>query len=72
LKWYDPRAFIFVGLIIAIGSFLLIDNYFVRGSVVANAMTGQVLGVLPYRYVLLVSLLLFAFGLYRWLTIKQK
>ena len=72
LKWYDPIASIFVGLVIAIGGFLLIDDYFVRGSVVANAMTGEVLGVLPYRYVLLISLLLFAFGLYRWLTIKQK
>lgn len=69
---YDHRAFIVVGLVGAIGGFLLIDNYRLGNvSIVGNAMTGMVLSVVPYRYVLLCSLCLIGFGLYRqW--IKRK
>jgi hypothetical protein len=72
LKGFDPRAIIVVGLVGAIGGFLLIDNYFGKFSIVGNAMRGMVLGVLPYRYVLLVSLLLIGFGFYRLWTVEQK
>lgn len=70
---YDPRAFIVVGLVGAIGGFLLIDDY--RGGIGAgivwNAMRGMVFGVLPYRYVLLCSLCLIGFGAYRSWTEKK-
>ena len=66
---YDPRVFVVVGLIGAIGGFLLIDNYVGIFSVVGNAVRGMVLGVLPYRYVLFCSLCLIGFGLYSlWIT----
>jgi hypothetical protein len=72
LKRFDPGAFIVVGLVIAVGGFLLIDDYLVKFSIAANSMHGNVLGILPYRYLLLASLLLAAFGLYRWWMIEHK
>jgi hypothetical protein len=72
LNWYDPKVFVVGGLAGAIVGFLLIDNYVGLFSIVGNAMRGEVLGVLPYRYVLLCSLCLIGFGLYRqWISKKK-
>ena len=68
----EPKLFIFVGLFLAVAGFLLIPNYFVHGSVVANVMIGKTLGTIPYRYVLLCSLALIGWGLYRyWIPGKK-
>ena len=56
-------ALILVGVVIAIVGFLTLD-YWAHGGLVGTAMTGAVFGLVPYRYVLICSVLLVAFGLY--------
>ncbi|MGP0093716.1 MAG: hypothetical protein ACLPKB_27800 [Xanthobacteraceae bacterium] len=72
MKRFDSKFIVLSGVIVAIGGFLLIDDYVGKFSIVGNAMRGDVLGSIPYRYVLLGSLLLIGFGLFRlWTTDKS-
>jgi hypothetical protein len=68
----EPRFFILVGLFLAVAGFLLIPDYAARWGFVYNLMRGETLGRIPYRYVLLCSLALIAWGLYRHWSPEKK
>ena len=63
----DSKLFILGGLVIAVMGFLLLDTYRLpsRPSIVQIVSANTILFGLPYRYVLVFSVLLLAFGIYR-------
>jgi hypothetical protein len=68
----DPRRTVASGVILAVAGFLLIAEYRPRLGFFYNVMTGETLGTIPYRYVLLCSLALIAWGLFRHWTPEKK
>ena len=68
----EPKHFIFAGLVLAVAGFLLMEEYEERWGLVYNVMNGRTLGIIPYRLVLLCSLALLGWGLYRHWTPKNK
>jgi hypothetical protein len=72
MKMREAKLFIAAGILLAVAGFLLMPEYAPRPGFLYNVMTGETLGVIPYRYVLICSLALIAWGLYRKWTIEKK
>ena len=64
---YDPKLFMLGGVVIAVIGFLLLDSYYLppRPGIVQIVNGKTILFGLPYRYLLLCSVLLIGFGVYR-------
>jgi hypothetical protein len=73
LERFDPRIFIFGGFLVAIVGFLLLDGNRLpsRPSVMHIVGGHLIVGGIPYRFVLLLSVLAVAVGLYLSWTRKK-
>jgi hypothetical protein len=68
---HAPSLFIFAGMILSTAGFLLLDFWVPRLGFWGNLMIGRSFGI-PFRYILLSSLILISLGLYRYRAIRDR